>query len=191
MQRLDEEKRRQILAAAAGLFATKPFHEVKLDHIAAKAKLGKGTIYLYFESKEDLYVGLLLDGMENLLGELEAKVKDSDARGPWEEIEAIVDALLQFGRGFPHLYTLLRAGVATSDERLEAKREELAALCTRVIRRGVRSGDLVDPHPELTAQYLLSFCRVAILYAPPSVSPAKLRKHILRVLGRGIRGDAE
>lgn len=188
MQRLDEGKRRLILQAAASHFATKPFHEVKLDHIAAEAKLGKGTIYIYFESKEDLYVGLILDGVENLLRELEARATDKAEGGAWEQIEGMVDALLTFGRGFPHLYTLVRTGAATADPRLEEKRAEIATLCASVLRRGVRSGELSDPHPELTAQYLLSFVRVALLYAPPSLSVAALRKHILRVLGRGIRG---
>lgn len=44
MQRPDDAKRRQILDTAARLFAAKPFQEVKLDDIAAAAKLGKGTI---------------------------------------------------------------------------------------------------------------------------------------------------
>jgi AcrR family transcriptional regulator len=186
MQRLDETKRRVILDSAAALFATKPFHEVTLDHIAKKAKLGKGTIYLYFESKDDLYVGLILEGVESLLAELEAKAKSAAHDGAWRQLEGIVDALLAFGRGFPHLETIMRSGIATSDARLEEKRSKIAAICTGVIRRGVRSGELDDPHPELTAQYVLSFVRVAILYAP-DVSAAKLRKHILRVLEQGIR----
>jgi|JI10StandDraft_1071094.scaffolds.fasta_scaffold136559_2 AcrR family transcriptional regulator len=189
MQRPDEGKRRLILQVAAGHFATKPFHEVKLDHIAAEAKLGKGTIYIYFKSKEALYIALILDGVENLLRELQPKAAETAEGGAWDQIEGMVDALLAFGRGFPHLYALVRSGAEMADPRLEEKRAEIATLCARVIRRGVRSGELSDSHPELTAQYLLSFVRVALLYAPASLSVAALRKHILRVLGRGIRGD--
>ncbi len=187
MQRPDEAKRRLILDVAARQFATKPFHGVKLDQIAAEAKLGKGTIYIYFKSKEDLYIGLILEAADNLLNELARKAADRGG-GAWEQIEGMVDALLAFGRGFPHLYALFRTGAEMTHSRLEEKRADIATLCARVIRRGVRSGELSDPHPVLTAQYLLSFVRAALLYAPPSTSTMTIRKHILRVLGRGIRG---
>jgi len=190
MQRPDDAKRRQILDTAARLFAAKPFHEVKLDDIAAAAKLGKGTIYIYFKSKDDLYVGLILDGIEGLLAELKGTVEGTPARpGAWSVLENIVGSLLAFGRRYPHLYSLMRAGVDIKDPRLNDKRAEVASLCEQAIRRGVRAGEIADPHPALTAQYLLSFVRVALLYAPPGVSEASLRKHILRVLGRGIRGE--
>jgi AcrR family transcriptional regulator len=189
MQRPDESKRRQILDTAARRFAATPFHEVKLDDIAAAAKLGKGTLYIYFKSKEDLYVSMVLDGIDGLLAELQGG-SEQPGSGAWSEVENIVGALLGFGRRYPHLYTLMRAGVDIRDARLDSKRAEVAALCERVIRRGVRAGEIADPHPALTAQYLLSFVRVALLYAPSGMSEAALRKHILRVLGRGIRGDS-
>ncbi|MFO0858367.1 MAG: TetR/AcrR family transcriptional regulator [Phycisphaerales bacterium] len=190
MQRPDDAKRRQILDTAARLFAAKPFQEVKLDDIAAAAKLGKGTIYIYFKSKDNLYVGLILDGIEGLLAELKGTVEGTPARpGAWSVLENIVGSLLAFGRRYPHLYSLMRAGVDIKDPRLNDKRAEVASLCEQAIRRGVRAGEIADPHPALTAQYLLSFVRVALLYAPPGVSEASLRKHILRVLGRGIRGE--
>jgi len=190
MQRPDDAKRRQILDTAARLFAAKPFQEVKIDDIAAAAKLGKGTIYSYFKSKDNLYVGLILDGIEGLLAELKGTVEGTPARpGAWSVLENIVGSLLAFGRRYPHLYSLMRAGVDIKDPRLNDKRAEVASLCEQAIRRGVRAGEIADPHPALTAQYLLSFVRVALLYAPPGVSEASLRKHILRVLGRGIRGE--
>lgn len=191
MQRPDEAKRRLILDVAARQFATKPFHGVKLDQIAAEAKLGKGTIYIYFKSKEDLYIGLILEAADNLLNELARKAADCGDGGAWEQIEGMVDALLAFGRGFPHLYALVRTGAEMTHSRLEEKRAEIATLCARVIRRGVRSGELSDPYPVLTAQYLLSFVRAALLYAPLSMSTSTIRKHILRVLGCGIRGGGD
>ena len=51
MQRPHEEKRRLVLAAAAKRFASHPSHKVRLDDIAAEARVGKGTLYTYFETK--------------------------------------------------------------------------------------------------------------------------------------------
>ena len=184
MSRAEPEKRRLILATAARLFASRRFHEVKLDDIAAESRLGKGTIYLYFKSKEDLYAALILDGLETLAREEE----DAATAGPdpWSELEGIIDALLAFARGNPHLYALMRAGGGIEDARLHKLRARIAAACEGAIRGGVRAGDMADTHPALTAQYLLSFVRVALLYAPRGLKESMLRDHILGVLRSGI-----
>src|SRR5436189_5663814 len=70
MQRPSEVKRRKISDTAARLFATKPFHKVRLDDVAAAAQVGKGTLYIYFKSKEDLYVSLVSEGFTNLVEQL-------------------------------------------------------------------------------------------------------------------------
>ena len=60
------DKRELILRAAEKIFKDRRFHEVKLDEIAAAAHVGKGTIYLYFKSKEDLFFQLAMDGFDEL-----------------------------------------------------------------------------------------------------------------------------
>ena len=63
MQRPNDKKRRKITDTAARLFATRPFHKVRLDDVAAAAHVGKGTLYVYFKSKDDLYRSLVFDGL--------------------------------------------------------------------------------------------------------------------------------
>jgi len=48
-----------MLEAAARLFGTQRFHEVRMEDIAAEAAVGKGTLYRYFQDKEELYAALL------------------------------------------------------------------------------------------------------------------------------------
>src|SRR4051812_30830480 len=67
MQRPDEKKRALITATAARLFATRPFHKVRLEDIAAEAKVGKGTVYIYFDDKEDLYFSIIYEGFARLV----------------------------------------------------------------------------------------------------------------------------
>lgn len=62
-----EDKRAAILAAAFSEFTGKRFDEVKLDEIAARAGVGKGTLYLYFKNKEDLFVQMALDGVDKMV----------------------------------------------------------------------------------------------------------------------------
>ena len=49
------EKEQQIVRAAAEVFANRDFHRVLMDDVAARAGVGKGTLYRYFPTKDDLY----------------------------------------------------------------------------------------------------------------------------------------
>jgi len=52
-------QREQMLAAALDLFSEKGYHNVSMHEIAQKAEFAIGTLYKYFENKEDLYKGLV------------------------------------------------------------------------------------------------------------------------------------
>ncbi len=56
MQVKKSEKREQILRAALKLFSEKPFEDVTTDMIAKEARVGKGTIYTYFKTKDEIFV---------------------------------------------------------------------------------------------------------------------------------------
>jgi AcrR family transcriptional regulator len=55
------ERRRTILAAARTVFVRRGYGATRVSDIAARAKVGKGTLYEYFGSKEDLFSTLVLD----------------------------------------------------------------------------------------------------------------------------------
>lgn len=54
-RRRKEERPRDIIAAALGLFAEKGFAGARMEEIAARAGISKGTLYLYFATKEDMF----------------------------------------------------------------------------------------------------------------------------------------
>ena len=62
-----------ILDAAADLFASRAFHEVRLDDIAARAHISKGTVYLYWSSKEEVYLAVIRRGFAAVLDRLFAE----------------------------------------------------------------------------------------------------------------------
>lgn len=67
-EREKEARRTQILDAAARVFSNKSYLEATLDEVAAEAELAKGTLYLYFKNKQDLFVSLMHRGHEQILG---------------------------------------------------------------------------------------------------------------------------
>jgi len=67
LERRGKEKdgrRKLILKSARSLFLEKGFNKVTVDEIAKFSELGKGSIYLYFNSKEEIYAQVLLNDIE-------------------------------------------------------------------------------------------------------------------------------
>jgi AcrR family transcriptional regulator len=56
---LKEARREAILAAASALFCKEPFESLAMSELAAAADIAKGTLYLYFRSKEEIFLALL------------------------------------------------------------------------------------------------------------------------------------
>ena len=224
MQRPDEKKRALIITTAAKLFATRPYHKVRLDDIAAEAKVGKGTLYIYFDNKEDLYFSLIYEGFAQLVDRLREQIGDPGEGGNGDVVdddparasrhngavvaviprltsvqalEQIVAELVRFAFQHPHFFELMRTvggvkGHAESD--WNRKRAEFTALVEGVIRRGVRSGELDDPHPELTALCIPGMVRSVMLFGRKGLDEAEVREQIQRLVKRGIvksPGDGE
>ena len=60
-EREREFKQKEIISAAIEIFAEKGYEYTTLDDIAEAAEFGKGTLYNYFQNKEDLYLAILED----------------------------------------------------------------------------------------------------------------------------------
>lgn len=74
-RRLDPEaRRRAILDAALIVFAENGYAGARMDDVAARAGVAKGTLYLYFEDKKALFQGLVHDAADPILGAMEERV---------------------------------------------------------------------------------------------------------------------
>jgi AcrR family transcriptional regulator len=70
-EREKEHRKEEILDAAQKVFFEKGLTTATMDEIAETAELSKWTLYLYYKSKEDMYLGVLMRGMEELHDEYE------------------------------------------------------------------------------------------------------------------------
>lgn len=66
----------EIIDAALDVFAEKGFAASKLDDIAARAGISKGTLYLYFTSKEELLKGVVREKIVNMIAEGRVFIRD-------------------------------------------------------------------------------------------------------------------
>jgi TetR/AcrR family fatty acid metabolism transcriptional regulator len=71
------DKRERILRAAVKVFARKGFYAARVSEIAKAAGVADGTIYLYFENKDDVLVKLFDDRLTRLIAALEAEIATS------------------------------------------------------------------------------------------------------------------
>lgn len=88
-----QARRRRIQAAAREVFSERGYAKASIEHIAKQATLSVGAIYLYFKSKEDLYVSLLEETLAGLDGELSQRRAELDAS---DRLGATYDRLLSW-----------------------------------------------------------------------------------------------
>lgn len=94
-----EQRRRDILNAAEKLFFSKGYDNVSLNEIAKEVKLGRSTLYLYFENKEELFFAIVLRGAQILHGIILKKSKK--AKNSYEKLSAFKDAYYEFSKEYP------------------------------------------------------------------------------------------
>lgn len=89
-ERKEREKllrRRDILEAARSVFSEKGFQTATMDEIAERAELSKPTIYLYFDSKEDLYTSIALEDSYKVVERLkESLASDTGLIEKWRSV---------------------------------------------------------------------------------------------------------
>jgi len=74
-EREKQARREAIMASAQELFFAKGFNATTMDEIAQRAELSKGALYLYFASKEELYVSVMSEGLAILFDRTEEAFK--------------------------------------------------------------------------------------------------------------------
>ena len=174
------------MKVAEEMFAQRQFHEVKLEDIARKARIGKGTIYIYFQSKEDLLRGLLREGMGQLLDRVRQRASVSSGSS-MNQLREVVSELAQFANERPHMYRLLRVVLPEGGEpKCPGVRKELVSIVEDVIRRGITRREMRDTQPHLTAQYILSVPRGVALFAPGRLSSKDLTDHMMGLFEHGL-----
>lgn len=94
-------KREQILKASLELFLEEGMKGMKVSAIAAKADVGKGTVYEYFNSKEDLFLGTVEYGISLLAGMVSERLADTVSYR--EGLESLVDCIAEIAARGPFM----------------------------------------------------------------------------------------
>lgn len=98
-------RRQAIQAAAVQVFSEKGFSRATMEDIARQAELSVGTLYLYYRSKEDLYVSLLFESMKIFTEAIEKIM--ATGFPPDRQLKQVWDFFYAYHTRYPHLYWVL------------------------------------------------------------------------------------
>ncbi len=164
-ERLSKPRRRkearpaEIVAAGISEFQEHGFHRANLNRIAKKAGISKGTIYLYFASKEALFLAAIETHVTSVMGESEDALTDVNgttrdlltkllenmyARFVHGEAQALLRILLTEGDRMP--------GVISDYHAMTVQRG--STLLRKILMRGVDRGE-VRPGPALETPHVI------------------------------------
>jgi AcrR family transcriptional regulator len=159
-------KREEILAAAVAEFAHRDFHEVLMDDVAARAGVGKGTLYRYFPTKEELFVAAVLRELSESHTE---HLSTLDEAAPLRDVlERTVARMVEYFDGKEEILTLLQRYEhrlpAADAAVMQQRRAEVLDAVAGALERNVRAGLLRRIDTRLAAETLLGMVRTAVLY---------------------------
>ena len=151
-----EEKRGLIIEAAAKVFARRGFASTLMAEIAIEAGIGKGTLYEYFDSKEDLFFTVFEWFVKAT--EAEAKVSISALGGSASErLGALSDSLMSSWAQMEDMYSLVMefwSASASSQMRERFKQafkngySDFRQIVSTLIREGIEGGEF-QPHVDI------------------------------------------
>ena len=142
------ERRGAILAAALDEFSTRGFEAARLDDVAKRAGVAKGTIYLYFRDKESLFQELIRSMLTPLIGTIEAMgeadvplsvmaehIADLFVREVYEtRRKDVIRLMISEGRRFPKLAEFYYREVLS----------RIIAAIRAILRRAVARGEIPE-----------------------------------------------
>ena len=145
-----------ILEAARKVFAKKGFSNATVDDIASAAGVAKGTVYLYYESKRDIYFAALKFGIEQMYSVLEEELKSVST--PEDKLRALIGVKLAYfddNRDFFKIYYSELGNICihpgTIDSDLKALYLEQAKVVESILKEGARKRVLRAVRTEQTA----------------------------------------
>lgn len=154
-EREKEHRREEILDAAQRVFFERGLAVATMDEIAETAELSKGTLYLYYKSKEDLYLAVMMRGME-LLYEMISQVLRTEESVPKMMIRlanAYIDYFYQhrdYFRMMHYLQTPQFHKQVSDEMKLSCNtlNQRIWDLVTNLLKHGIEEGTLrkdLDP----------------------------------------------
>ena len=153
----------EILAAARKVFAVSGFNEATMDDIASAAGIAKGTVYLYFSSKKDIYLAALKQGLTELMDHSRANMHS--ANGIQARLRAFVRTRVEYAeanRDFIKIYHSEFGNItkaATADKEFQELYLQQAKELEVVLQSAMDSGEIRHIRSDFAAFIIYDMVR--------------------------------
>jgi len=184
-------KRERILAAALKLFAHEPYQAVTMDRVAEAARVAKGTLYLYFPSKDALYLGVLSDGLDTAYRTYQAS---ADHKLPVvERLRRSIGVMVEFfdqRRDFLQFYAMEEPRLSDARNRIiDGSRERGFNFFASLIEEGIRAGVFTRVDPRLATFTIQGAIRSLLLYYGAGRPVSELSRDLGNLMLRSLGAD--
>lgn len=162
-----------MIDAAEKLFFSKGYERSTMDGIAREAHFSKRTVYVYFNSKEQLYFEVMIRGYRQLITMLKKEEKKAGARHADDKLEQMAITFYQFSKDFPDYFIAIfsyengeidfQKGIPDqSREECYKLGEEVFSMLTRLLREGQTEGLFRNELDPVKTAIVLWSCMVGV-----------------------------
>jgi len=147
-----EVRRFEIVFAARELFCERGFDRVSMDDVAAKVGITKAAVYLYFESKAELFFEVITQAVDRLISDLEEAFADPPHKPLVAKLDAANEALKGYAPVFRVSQEMAEGGLPDSDfppqaitqfmRKVHGRRERIRALLSGVFAHAQEEGEV-------------------------------------------------
>lgn len=149
-----QETRTRILEAAVKVFATKGYHDTKVDDIVSESNTSKGSFYFYFPSKQDIFLALS-DTFADLLEARLTQAMDKESHGLQQMDAALSASLGLFSqyRGLAKIALVQAVGLgAVFEQRRRAINNRLTLIIQSKLERAVQDGSILPLQTDIASR---------------------------------------
>lgn len=170
-EREKEQRRNEILNAAEKVFFSKGFNYATMDEVAEAAELSKGTLYLYFKNKEDLYFAIASRSMSVLRKMFEEAVKKHE-KG-FDKVRAIGMAYYNYSKDYKNYFDMMMHFAAVQNslnldsnvfEQMHVNGQSVLQILIEAIQVGIKDGTIRSNIDPLKTAFLLQGVSSGIIH---------------------------
>lgn len=169
MRKKETNTRDRIIKNASKLFAKKGFFKTTVDDIAQATGVAKGTVYLYFKNKQELYTATIdahFSYVLNRVAEIETKKITAT-----EKMKEIAVDFVEYVSSLKTSYMpfsvenvkLIGKTLKTMHSIVMPKINKMNEVISRIVEQGIKTGEFRDVEPRVAAFYFLSTIRAIFI----------------------------
>lgn len=193
-QKEQEIRRNDIIEAAERVFFAKGYPHATMDDVAKEAEFSKRTVYIYFNSKEQIYFEIMIRGYKRLITMLQEDMESGNFTDAIEEIRRMSWTLYRFSRTFPDYFKAImeyetgerdfKKGVSDeSREECYALGEKVMSVLIGLLKKGIAEGSVRAVLDPANTALVLWACIIGVFN-----TAAKKEKYINNYYGLTAEG---